>query len=326
MEIGEYPAGDALSAALTGLTFGGWVVCLSDLSAPWGVSLPGGRLGAAHIVLSGRCFVTMAGSGARVELNEDELVFLPADRVHKVSDAPDTEAIEASQIAGLQIADSFALSLALGGGGEKTRILTISFSTGSDLHTQIFAGLPELIKLSLNSVSNQAQLRATLQAIEVEMATAHPGYLAILRRLAEIFFVQLMRAVSLSDVSDRGWLFALSDPRLQKALGLMHNQFARPWRLADLARACGMSRTSFCDRFTEKVGVPPMTYLNRVRMSEATQRLKSPGARIADVAEQVGYASAASFSRAYRDIVGSSPSEVSRSPGVEPLFPATTSS
>ena len=321
MEVGEYPSVDALSSALAGLTFGGWVVCRSDLSGPWGVSLPGGRLGAAHIVLSGRCYVTMEGSGAQVELNKNELVLLPADRIHKVTDAPDTEAVPASQIAGLQITDSFAVSLSLGGGGARTRLLTISFSTGSDLHTQIFAGLPELIKLSLKSVSNQAHLRATLQAIEAEMAAAHPGYLAILRRLAEIFFVQLMRAVSLSDVTERGWLFALSDPRLKKALGLMHSQFAQPWRLADLARACGMSRTSFCDRFAEVVGVPPMTYLNRVRMSEATQRLKSPGARIATVAEEVGYASAASFSRAYREIVGSPPSEVARSPAVEPSFP-----
>jgi len=110
-----------------------------------------------------------------------------------------------------------------------------------------------------------------------------------------------------SGAAQHGWLAALADPVLAKALREIHRAPEREWTAATLARAAGVSRSALYTRFTERLAVSPAAYLTRWRMTVARRALRSE-VPIAEVAAQVGYRSEAAFSRAFKREVGASPS------------------
>jgi len=104
-----------------------------------------------------------------------------------------------------------------------------------------------------------------------------------------------------------GWLAALRDPSLSRALSALHARPAHPWTAEELAKEACLSRSAFAERFTDTVGAPPMSYLTRWRMVLAGQRLRESTDTIAQVAAAVGYESEFTFSRAFRREMGCAP-------------------
>ena len=97
------------------------------------------------------------------------------------------------------------------------------------------------------------------------------------------------------------------DCQLGDALRLIHGRYSEPWTLRRLARECTMSRSSFAERFSESVGVPPMTYLTRWRMRVAADLFCTTSMSVAQVARRVGYQSESALSRAFKRHVGHPP-------------------
>ena len=83
---------------------------------------------------------------------------------------------------------------------------------------------------------------------------------------------------------------------------------ARNWTIEELAKDVGLSRSVLAERFTDLVGMPPMQYLAKWRMQIASGLLAGGGTKIAAVAAEIGYGSEAAFSRAFKKMVGVSPS------------------
>ena len=105
-----------------------------------------------------------------------------------------------------------------------------------------------------------------------------------------------------------GWLAGLRDPFIGKALSLLHGRPVQNWTIEELAKQVGVSRSLLAERFTDLVGIPPMQYLAKWRMQIASELLTSGNAKVATVAVEIGYASEAAFSRAFKKMVGMSPS------------------
>lgn len=147
-----------------------------------------------------------------------------------------------------------------------------------------------------------------LQFITREVETNQPGSEIVLLRMADVMFIQILRAYlarSSAEVSG-GLLGALRDPTTATALGVMHRRAEEPWTVASLAEEVGLSRSVFAARFTELVGEPPLGYLTRLRMQKAGQLLRE-GARLEKVSRLTGYSSPASFSHAFRQWAGVAP-------------------
>jgi AraC-like DNA-binding protein len=89
----------------------------------------------------------------------------------------------------------------------------------------------------------------------------------------------------------------------------LHENPARNWTLEALAQTAALSRSAFAERFTEFVGHPPMQYLTNWRMQLATNYLRNGHESVAAIANRVGYDSEAAFSRAFKKVVGTPPSE-----------------
>lgn len=152
-----------------------------------------------------------------------------------------------------------------------------------------------------------AVIRSTLQLLAAEIAGTQIGAAVLRDRLVDVLLVQVLRAALEQDSSrDFGWIGALADAKIGKALALMHGDAAHPWTLERLCAAVAMSRSAFTRRFRALVGMAPLDYLLRWRMRLARDLLLR-GEGVAFVAAQVGYASESAFRTAFRRVVGQGP-------------------
>jgi AraC-like DNA-binding protein len=121
--------------------------------------------------------------------------------------------------------------------------------------------------------------------------------------------LQLLRAhLGSLDKTPPGWLRAMGDERILRALRLIHDDPARPWRLEELADAAAMSRTRFAVLFSAVAGVAPITYLTEWRMRLAQRRLRDDDTSLASLSSSLGYASESAFSNAFKRVTGVAPS------------------
>ena len=153
-----------------------------------------------------------------------------------------------------------------------------------------------------------AWLTTTLEYLVAEAATVQPGSQAILARLAELLYVEVLRRYAHHlPVGQTGWLAGLEDPQVGRALRMLHGDPARPWTVEELAQETGVSRSGLALRFSELIGESPMHYLTEWRMHLARQILRENRFAIPQVAAQVGYNSEAAFSRAFKRSAGVPP-------------------
>ncbi|ODN71683.1 Exoenzyme S synthesis regulatory protein ExsA [Methylobrevis pamukkalensis] len=112
-----------------------------------------------------------------------------------------------------------------------------------------------------------------------------------------------------------GWLAALANGQMSRALAAIHADPARRWALQDLAATAGMSRSTFALRFRETVGETPMDYIARWRMLLAADRLSNTDEPLTAIALSLGYESESAFSTAFKRVIGCSPREHCRRMG-----------
>jgi AraC-like DNA-binding protein len=141
-----------------------------------------------------------------------------------------------------------------------------------------------------------------------EARAARPGNTAMLGRLTELMFVEILREYMQQLPQDQGgWLAGLNDPYVGKALRLLHANPMRNWTVEELSREAAISRSVLAERFTELVGEAPIRYLASWRMQLAKQMLREGTHSLQEVATRVGYESEAAFNRAFKRATGSPP-------------------
>jgi AraC-like DNA-binding protein len=151
-------------------------------------------------------------------------------------------------------------------------------------------------------------LRWLLDQLIREMASERPGGMLARSQLAQLMFVQVLRAhIDAAEPMTSGWLRAIGDERIAPALRLMHADPARAWQLGELAKAVGMSRTSFALRFKTIAGVAPLAYLLGWRMRLAERALRDGTTPVSLLALSLGYTSESAFSNAFKRMTGVAP-------------------
>lgn len=154
----------------------------------------------------------------------------------------------------------------------------------------------------------QAALRWALEEIRRELGRAQPGVDLVIEHLIHLILLHCLRLYLVEGTPKmRGWLNALSDPKIARALGAIHADPSKRWSLQALANEAGMSRTTFTERFSALVGQSPIGYLTRWRMQLAAVRMRSGGQSLADVGRSVGYDSLSAFGAAFKRETGLTP-------------------
>jgi AraC-like DNA-binding protein len=171
-------------------------------------------------------------------------------------------------------------------------------------HNPLMNALPDQVRVEVNDIPT---LRDTTAAFVAEALESHCGRSAALNRLCEVMVLLILRSAIDRGAARPGLLAGLSHPALHRALVAMHDAPTRAWNSEDLAAVAGMSRSHFMALFRNVVGTTPQAYLTGWRLTIARRKL-SKGARVKAVARQVGFGSAAAFSRAYFRKYGDWPS------------------
>ena len=195
-----------------------------------------------------------------------------------------------------------------GGGGTALVIgAHLGFSgVSSDLLLQ---GLPPLIHFA--PMPERSRLLWLLDSLSEEFRAAETGATLATQHLAQLIFIQAMRTYMATESSDMsGWMRALTDKKIAKALSSMYERPEHKWTVAELGRLVGMSRAAFARRFNELTGESPLDHMTRWRMAVASQRLNDAQVTVAEIALSLGYVSASAFSKTFRRTTGVSPREL----------------
>lgn len=303
---------DPLADPLRLLKLTGVLHCRAELTAPWGIDLP--RIPdtiAIHIVDRGRCWLDIAGQPSR-PVNAGSLVMIPHGTRHQLRSAPDAATTPLTDIPVHHITERYE-HMSHGGGGPLTIVSYCGVRFDPTAAQRLLQVLPVVIHLdTLRHEDNW--LADTVRFISREAAAARPGSEAIITRLADIVVVQAIRAWLKTAETEKGWLAALHDRYLGRALAAIHRDPGRQWTVAVLADLIGLSRSAFSARFTERLGLSVMQYVTEWRMQLARNRLLETAEPLAALAEQFGYQSEAAFSRAFKRFFGVSPGSVRREP------------
>lgn len=217
--------------------------------------------------------------------------------------------VRSAAVAGARVSSNV---VRYGGGGAPTTIVCGSLRFERASLKPITHLLPHFVLIKADQAHTLA-LHITMQALALEMAVQSPGSEVVATRLAEVLFIQILRAhISSNPEHNQGWLRAIFDPQVGSALNAVHERVDTPWTVKSLAGAAGMSRSAFAARFKELLGQSPLEYVTGWRMQKAMQLLQHRDKKLFEVARLVGYESDAAFSRAFKRIVGVNPGEFAR--------------
>jgi AraC-like DNA-binding protein len=257
-----------------------------EATAPWGLiqkkqaeeRLPPSGKGipptdVAHFAMlsRGNCWLGVEGIPDPIPLTGGDCLLLGRDTSIVMRDSPQTRPRstfrEVAAKANNQVAH-------YGGGGTPTTIVCGSFSFNRASLRPISQLLPNFILIKSDQARALA-LHNTLQALALEMAEQAPGSGVVAIRLAEVLFIQILRAYIASEPErNKGWLRAVFDPQLGTALSAIHARVNTPWTVESLAEAAGMSRSAFAARFKQLLGQTPLEYVTGWRMQKAIQLLE----------------------------------------------------
>ncbi len=299
---------DVLSEILDHVRLRGSLYFATSFTRPWGVLVPRfQRVARFHMVVRGSCWVGVE-DGPRVQLETGDLVLVPHGAEHVLTsdaDSPVRTVDEVLEITG------FTGEGALVYGGEDdtsapTRLVCGHFEFDERFDHPLLRELPASIVIRWADRLDGAALEQLFSFIATEAGAGKPGHEAVTRRLSEVLFVQAIRFWA-DTAEPVGVLRALADPRLAPALRAIHGDPAGRWTLDILARKSALGRSAFASRFRETMGTTPHKYVTAWRMQGARRLLTESNLSLERIALQVGYDSAASFSRAFSKDMGTSP-------------------
>ena len=296
---------DPLTGLLPAMRVQSAVYTRVEATAPWGLDFIPYHHVKFGIVLQGSGWINLADDPTPVALRAGDCYLLPRGSAFTLRDRLDspTQNFETvlNQIEGR--------TLRYGGGGESTVIIGGRFIFAGSHAPAILDVLPGLIHFTVTAAELVA-LQYTLQLLATEIAQPLPGSPLILDRLADIFFVQTLRAyLGSGNVRDVRWFGAAADPQIGAALRLLHEQSAHTWTVEELAATVNMSRSAFALRFKKFVGDAPMEYLARCRIEKAARLLRESALPLSQIAAEIGYDSEASFNKAFKRHLGVPPGQ-----------------
>jgi AraC-like DNA-binding protein len=297
---------DVLSQVLTLIRLRGELVYSARLRTPWSIAFP---KGAAHLyfVKEGEMWVRTPGAEP-MHVRQGEVLLLPHGTGHVICDDPASPPVEIGSLID-QHFDREQSVLAYGGDGVAAQLVGGLFHFEGGSLAAIMAALPLVVHIPNIDGKTPDWLHALTHFLVKESHEVEPGSSLMISRLIDLLVIRTLRTWAASQTHPGGWLGGLGDERIGRALNAIHAEPYHPWTVEGLATLSAMSRSIFAERFTARVGEPPLQYVKRLKLTLAADMLASGDVRVTQAAERTGYASDAAFSRAFKAQFGYAPSE-----------------
>jgi AraC-like DNA-binding protein len=322
---------DTLSEVLRAVRLRGAVFFHIEGTSPWAAAAAPAREiipmimpGAEHMlefhgIVKGTCWAAIVGE-TPVLLHEGDVILFPQGDAHVMSSAPgiraETDGREAfaaprpPQLPYMLQLKNVNLKTPAEDAGRADRSTLVCGFLGLDARpfNPLLAALPRVLHVPRTTLGAESWVTTFLRAVVVESKERRPGGEAVLERMSEMLFVEVLRRyVDGLPAEQTGWLAGMRDPAVGRVLALLHEKPEAPWTLERLAEEAAMSRSSLHERFVHFIDQPPMQYLTRWRMQVAAGLLRDTSSKLIEVALASGYESEAAFSRAFKREVGVSP-------------------
>ncbi|HKJ43610.1 MAG TPA: AraC family transcriptional regulator [Sunxiuqinia sp.] len=326
---------DVLSDVLRVVRLTGSIFFTADLGDPFSVASPGSEtilrympqkaecVSLFHIITKGKCWFEPA-DGKPFLLRKGSVIIFPHSCAHNMFSDRSIRPVPLQKL--LSMENILGLSdVKYGGEGTKTQFIC-GYLLCDQRFNPLLGAIPEVIVLTpVDEVGNKhpqdgsleeprlplvpdGWLDMTLRQLADEVRKKNVGSSTIVTRLTELMYIEVLRRYmqSLPEKSN-GWLAALRDHEIGKALRLLHAHPGRKWNVEVLATEVGVSRSAFAQRFSNLIGESPMRYLTSWRMQVAKNLLLQPDLNLAMIAEKIGYDSDIAFNRAFKRYVGEPP-------------------
>ncbi|HEU5294010.1 MAG TPA: AraC family transcriptional regulator [Burkholderiaceae bacterium] len=313
---------DVLSEILQTVSLAGALYLNAEFTAPWCIGGQHGpvnsreRLAGAehvlffHFLVEGRCQLRLADSAEVIEAAAGDVVLFPQDDRHLIGSDVRLAPVDTERLVDRdRAANADFIHIRHGGGGDVTRFVCGYMACNRSVCRPLLESLPRLLRITVGQDQPASRLlRELLRTGVRESHVNRPGADSLLAKLSELLLVEaLRRHVERLPADGRGWLAGVRDPRVGRALALLHGTPHRDWTVDTLAREVALSRSALAERFSALVGESPVQYLLRWRLALAARALRGGSEAIARVAERSGYESEAAFSRAFKREFGVPP-------------------
>ncbi|MDR3669249.1 MAG: AraC family transcriptional regulator [Holophaga sp.] len=273
-----------------------------EAGGAWAIRFPPPDMIKFFGIVRGSCWLRVEGEGADRRLEPGDVFLLSAPRAFTLASDRELEPLDAVAV----FRDQPGLVARIGE-GDAFQLLGghVELAAGSgDLLTAV---LPPLLLARAGS-PHAAMSHWVLAQLIQERSAELPGARVASEQLAHLLFIHILRAhLDEAGQFPPGWLRAITDKHLAPALRLMHGEPGRAWQVGELAKAAGMSRTTFATRFRTAAGVPPLTYLTAWRMRLARRALLEGSTPVSTIAYSLGYTSESAFSHAFKRTTGLAP-------------------
>ncbi len=315
-------ASDPLAKIIGALDLQGSVFLEGEFTAPWAITAhvtnedcqpwvtEPAQVIAYHIVTEGELLVSMdTGDGyrERYHATRGDIIFLPSNALHVLASETGVTPVSGDDL--LIPAETEGLvQIRYGGGGAATKMLCGFMATGSQ-PLPLLDSLPDLLVIHIDSLPMRDWIQASMAMAARELGSGRHISTDFVSSLCRLLLIEALRAHVERTPQPEGWLAGMADPRIARALTMMHQDLSEPPRIEDLARSAAMSRSAFVDRFSEVMGIGPRAYLQAQRLDAASSLLRDTGLSASEVAYRVGYSAPEAFSRAFKRQTGLSPAD-----------------
>lgn len=286
----------------------------TEFYPPWGVDVPAyQQVARFHLVVKGRCYVVLK-DGTSVVLEAGDLVLIPHGAEHSLVNDLSAPGLPLEHV--LQQSNYDGGSKLLYGKGavdKNTQLICGHFTFRNGADHALIRALPSIMYVCNAKRMQSPFVDHLLRLVMQQAYSDHEGHQTSVVKLTEVVFIELIRLMAAYSPEISDILAAFADPKIGTAVKLIHESPESPWTVASLADAVAMSRSRFAKRFHDFMSITPMAYLTNWRLQKAMSLLESSPLAIQQIAENVGYHSSASFTRAFTLNIGVSPSDYRKS-------------
>ena len=281
------------------LRFRGSIFFHSSLAAPWGMYMPALTLPRFHIALEGAFYIGSDDNEAAVK--PMDIVMLPNGDKHWIADQKNRQLVPSEQAG-----EACELGRPLFQQGEITnRVMCGVVEYEHAISHPIISALPSIIHLTNIQHDDTIWMTATL--IDAEITRSQRKQSIIIDRLTEVLFIQLLNQYVGENKFLSGFLAALHDSGINRALQLIHKNPEKHWTLDSLGKEVGMSRATLQRKFKASLDSSPIAYLNQWRLTKAYQLIKHSNLPFDAIADKIGLSDARTLRTAFQRRYGITP-------------------
>lgn len=236
-------------------------------------------------------------------LDEGDVVIMSSGRPFEIFDDLESTSSDIQLIHGVNDGNSY-----FSNGGCDFSFLGCRFEFKINDTLRFVTTLPEPMIINTKKEENVG-IKSFLNNLSSEIENPGLGSSLITEHLLQIIMTKALRTILLSEplAGGEGWFYAMADKNIGRALACIHDQPGKKWRLDELAKVAGMSRSAFTKKFRKLSGYSVIEYIRVWRFGLAVERMIMNNEKISQIAFDLGYESESAFSTAFKRSMGESP-------------------